>query len=43
MLAAAIGGFWTIYSPVLMTILLLNDSGVAFLEKSLKETKPDYK
>jgi steroid 5-alpha reductase family enzyme len=43
MLAAATGGFWTIYSPVLMTMLLLNDSGVALLEKSLKETKPDYK
>ena len=43
LLAAAAGGFWTIYSLVLVTILLLRVSGVALLEKSLKETKPDYK
>jgi len=28
---------------VLVTILLLRVSGVALLEKSLKETKPDFK
>ncbi|MFC2053030.1 DUF1295 domain-containing protein [Chloroflexota bacterium] len=43
LLAAAAGGFWTICNPVLMTILLLRVSGVALLEKSLKETKPDNK
>jgi steroid 5-alpha reductase family enzyme len=43
LVAAAGGGFWTIFSPILMTALLLRVSGVALLEKSLKETKPKYK
>lgn len=34
---------WTfIFSPLLMTFLLLKISGVAMLEKTLKETKPKY-
>lgn len=37
------GGWWTIYSPIIMTYLLLRVSGVAMLEKSLKETKPQYR
>ena len=41
--AAASGGFWTISSPILMTVLLLRVSGVALLERTLKETKPQYK
>jgi len=36
------GGWWTIYSPILMTILLLRVSGVALLEKNLVQTKPQY-
>lgn len=40
---ATISGFWTIYSPVIMTYLLLRVSGVALLEKTLKDTKPQYK
>ncbi|MDY7078565.1 MAG: DUF1295 domain-containing protein [Chloroflexota bacterium] len=40
--AAVSGGFWTIFSPVLMTTLLLRISGVVLLEKTLKETKPQY-
>jgi steroid 5-alpha reductase family enzyme len=43
LIALAGGGFWTIFSPVIMTILLLRVSGVALLEKTLKETKPQYK
>jgi steroid 5-alpha reductase family enzyme len=43
LLAAASGGFWTIYSPILMTGLLLRVSGVALLERTLTETKPQYK
>jgi len=43
LIATAAGGFFTIFSPILMTILLLRVSGVALLEKSLKETKPKYK
>lgn len=41
--AAVAGGFWTIFSPILMTFLLVRVSGVALLEKSLKETKPGYR
>ena len=36
-------GIAVIYSPVLMTYLLLNVSGVALLEKALKDVKPQYK
>ena len=43
LIAAAAGGYWTIFSPVLMTLLLRNVSGVAMLEKTLKDTKPRYK
>lgn len=35
------GGWWTVFSPVLMTLLLLRVSGVALLEKTL-ETRPGY-
>jgi steroid 5-alpha reductase family enzyme len=42
LIAAAAGGFWTIFSPILMTSLLRNVSGVAMLEKTLKNTKPGY-
>ena len=41
--AAASGGFWTVFSPILMTTLLLRVSGVTLLEKTLKETKPQYR
>jgi len=41
--AATPGGWWTIFSPVLMTILLLRVSGVTLLEKKLQETKPAYR
>lgn len=41
----ALGGKWgwaTVFSPVLMTYLLLKVSGVALLERNLKKTKPKY-
>jgi steroid 5-alpha reductase family enzyme len=41
--AASAGGWWTVFSPVLMTFLLMKVSGVALLEKTLVETKPQYK
>ena len=41
--AAAPGGLWTVLSPALMTFLLVRVSGVALLEKSLKETRPGYR
>ncbi len=41
--AASAGAWWAIFSPVLMTFLLMKVSGVALLEKTLVETKPQYK
>jgi steroid 5-alpha reductase family enzyme len=35
-------GFYTVLSPLTMTIFLMNVSGVALLEKSLKKNKPGY-
>jgi steroid 5-alpha reductase family enzyme len=43
LLALAAGGWWTIFSPLFMTYLLRNVSGVAMLEKSLVNTKPGFK
>ena len=42
LVALACGGWWTVFSPVIMTLLLLRVSGVTLLEKSLVETKPGY-
>jgi steroid 5-alpha reductase family enzyme len=41
--AATPGGWWTVYSPILMTVLLLRVSGVTLLEKRLEQTKPAYR
>lgn len=43
LVAVAAGSFWTIFSPVIMTGLLVRVSGVALLERTLKETKPAYR
>jgi steroid 5-alpha reductase family enzyme len=43
LIAAAAGAYWTIYSPALMTLLLLRVSGVNLLEKTLQEVKPGYR
>jgi steroid 5-alpha reductase family enzyme len=40
--ASAPGGWSTIASPLLMTILLLRVSGVALLERGLIAAKPEY-
>ena len=40
--AVASGGWWSILSPVLMTVLLLRVSGVALLEKSIGKRRPEY-
>jgi len=34
--------WWTIISPLLMTILLLKVSGVALLERAMKQRSPEY-
>ncbi len=39
----AAGGYWQVISSVIMTLLLLKVSGVALLEKTLTETKPQYR
>jgi steroid 5-alpha reductase family enzyme len=36
------GSLWTIYSPLLMTLLLLKVSGVGLLEKKLSRTRSEY-
>ena len=41
--AATPGGWWTLVSPVLMTLLLMRVSGVTLLEKKLEQTKPAYR
>jgi steroid 5-alpha reductase family enzyme len=43
LIAAAAGGVWTIWGPIIMTILLLRVSGASLLERTLKETRPGYK
>lgn len=42
LISTAAGGWWTIFSPILMTLFLLRVSGVVLLEKTL-ETRPGYK
>jgi len=41
--ALSAGGWWTVFSPLLMTLFLVQVSGVVLLEKTLAETKPGYK
>jgi steroid 5-alpha reductase family enzyme len=41
--AGTAGGHWTFFSPILMTVLLLRVSGVALLERTQVETKPQYR
>ena len=43
LIALAAGGWWTVFSPVIMTLFLMRVSGVTLLEKTLKEAKPGYK
>ena len=42
-IACAADAWWTLFSPVLMTILLLKISGVALLEKDIAERRPAYR
>ena len=41
-LALSAGGWWTIFAPLLVTMLLLKVSGVSLLESSIKERRPAY-
>ena len=38
LIAASVGGWWTIFSPIMMTFLLVRVSGAALLEKSMSKT-----
>jgi steroid 5-alpha reductase family enzyme len=40
--ALAAGGWWSVISPLLMSVLLLKVSGVAMLEKTITDRRPAY-
>jgi steroid 5-alpha reductase family enzyme len=42
-MALAAGGWWSVVSPLLMTVLLLKVSGVSLLEKDIGERRPAYR
>lgn len=42
LIAAAGGGWWTAGSPLLMSFLLMKVSGVALLESTISDRRPDY-
>jgi steroid 5-alpha reductase family enzyme len=42
LIALSAGGWRAIFSPILMTLLLIKVSGVGLLEKTLAKTKPGY-
>lgn len=42
LLAFANGAWWTFFSPLIMTYLLMRVSGVTLLENTLTKTKPGY-
>ncbi len=43
LIALSAGGWWSVISPLLMTVLLLKVSGVALLEKDIGERRPAYR
>lgn len=43
LIALAGGGAWTVFAPMLMTLLLLRVSGVALLEKDISDRRPNYR
>jgi steroid 5-alpha reductase family enzyme len=43
LMALAGGGWWTMLSPLLMSVLLLKVSGVTLLEKDIGERRPAYR
>ncbi len=42
LVAVGAGGWWTVFSPLLMSVLLLRVSGVALLEKDIGQRRPEY-
>jgi len=43
LIAASAGGWWTVFSPLLMSVLLLKVSGVGLLERDIAERRPAYR
>jgi len=43
LIALAAGGWWTLFAPLLMSVLLIRVSGVALLEKDMSERRPAYR
>jgi steroid 5-alpha reductase family enzyme len=43
LIALSAGAGWTLFSPLMMTVLLLKVSGVALLEKDMVERRPAYR
>ena len=43
LIALAAGGWWTIVSPLLMSMLLYKVSSVTLLEKDIGERRPAYR
>lgn len=43
MFSVAVGGWLGLIGPAIMTFLLIRISGVALLEQTLRETKPEYR
>jgi len=43
LVAASVGGAWTVFAPVLMTLLLRRVSGVTLLEQKLATARPGYR
>lgn len=43
LLAAGAGHWWTVFAPLIMTLLLLRISGVALLERDIAERRPAYR
>jgi steroid 5-alpha reductase family enzyme len=41
-LALAVGSYWTLVGPLVMSIFLMRISGAALLEKGLRKSKPKY-
>ena len=41
--AVSSGAWWTVFSPVLMTLLLLKVSGVSLMEKDITERRSEYR
>lgn len=42
LIAAGAGAWWTVFAPLLMSVLLLRVSGVALLEKDIGQRRPEY-